>query len=88
MFIDSADLADERSGGVRCEVVQQHVTPTECAIVQNSPAINILLLLRNSQVQAFRENNKRSIEQVRKGGLPPPVPNLHTRETAGVNHPS
>jgi len=47
-----------------------------------------LRLLRNSQVQALRENNKRSIEQVGKGGLPPPVPNLHTRETAGVNHPS
>jgi hypothetical protein len=50
MFIDSADLADERSGGVRCEVVQQHVTPTECAIVQNSPAINILLERQESWI--------------------------------------
>ena len=31
---------------------------------------------------------KLKIEQVGKGGLPPLLPNLSGRETAGVNHPS
>jgi|GEM_PF-3446714 len=30
---------------------------------------------------------KLTIEQVRKGGLPPLIPNLIERRTAGVNHP-
>jgi|GEM_PF-3526516 len=66
----------------------RHRTPLECGFYQRLGAINIPLLLRNSQVQAFRENNKRSIEQVRKGGLPPPFPEYVDWGPAGVNHPS
>jgi len=35
-----------------------------------------------------KRKTKLKVEQVGKGGLPPPVPHLIDRGTAGVNHPS
>ena len=46
-----------------------------------------MALLRNSEVP-WEEKQTFKTEQVGKGGLPPLLPNLSGRETAGVNHPS